>query len=308
MMNMKKSAKLSNRIIYSLYIDIPEDELDNQIPHADSVISKTLHTKQEFRKNYEFLKSMHEKYANKIGVEYRLYEYDKSYIEYKSWFNNNYPEITSYNIVNFYKLHILYKLSKEFDEVLYLDFDVIPVKYENFFEEWDLSKGIIIMDGTAESQKEIATEYEDLMRSRYQINSNRSPLAKYWNTRAMLNETGEGNGEYTVFNTGIIGANKYYLDKLDYFGDFRNILNLMTEIKEDPDSMFPEFVQKIFGYDNETIWGYKTLSKEIKWQKMNSKWHQFMDKWSYVEKDSTFVHCIKKDFNYMREYCEKNNI
>ena len=78
MMNMKKSAKLSNRIIYSLYIDIPEDELDNQIPHADSVISKTLHTKQEFRNNYEFLKSMHEKYANKIGVEYRLYEYDES--------------------------------------------------------------------------------------------------------------------------------------------------------------------------------------------------------------------------------------
>jgi hypothetical protein len=305
---MKKSPRKFSRIIYSLYIDIPEDELDYQNPHADSTISKTLHTKQEFRNNYEFLKSMHEKYANKIGVEYRLYEYDNSYIEYKSWFNNNYPEITSYNIVNFYKLHILYNLSKEFDEILYLDFDVIPIKYENFFEEWDLSKGIAIMDGTAKSQTDIASEHTSLAMSKYKNNSNRSPLAKYWNTRAMLNVNEEGTGEYTVFNTGIVGANKYHLDQLDYFGDFRNVLNFMTEVKEDPNSMFPEFIQKIFGYDNETIWGYKTLSKEIKWQKLNSKWHQFMDKWSYVEKDSTFVHCIKKDFNYMREYCEKNNI
>ena len=114
--------------------------------------------------------------------------------------------------------------------------------------------------------------------------------------------------QITVFNTGIIGANKYHLDKLDYFGDFRNTLNIMTEVKESPDSMFLAWIQSIFGYDNETIWGYKVLSKEIKWQKLNSKWHQFMDKWSYVEQDATFVHCIKKDFKYMREYCEKNNI
>ena len=96
--------------------------------------------------------------------------FNNSYIEYKSWFNNNYPEITSYNIVNFYKLHILYNLSKEFDEILYLDFDVIPIKYENFFEEWDLSKGIAIMDGTAESQKDIATEHASLVNSKYQNN------------------------------------------------------------------------------------------------------------------------------------------
>ena len=29
---------------------------------------------------------------------------------------------------------------KKYDEILYLDFDVVPMKNENFFEHWDLTK------------------------------------------------------------------------------------------------------------------------------------------------------------------------
>ena len=93
-----------------------------------------------------------------------------------------------YNIINFYKIHLLYQL--EYEEILYLDMDVIPVTKLNFFDEWDLSKGIAIMSGTAESQKSIDTDTRELLYLKYRTNSVRSPIAKYWNTRAMLTERG----------------------------------------------------------------------------------------------------------------------
>ena len=293
------------RIIYSLYVDIPEKELDEQPPHHDSNISKTLHTKLEFQKHYAWLKERHESYAKSIGVDYVLFEYDEEFEEYK---NGMPPEITAYNAVNFYKLKKLYDLSKEYDEILYIDFDVIPITIENFFEAWDLSKGIVIMDGTAESQRAIGTDTDDLKRQgRRAKQSNRSPVAKYWNTRAMLSETELGDGTYTVFNTGIIGACKKHLEELDYFGEFEENLELMKELHTN--EMYPEYVRQLFGYDNETLWGFKILGKELSWQDMKeSGWHHFVDKWNYIPKETKFVHMIKKDFDYVKEHCEKNNL
>ena len=83
-------------------------------------------------------------YANNINVPFRMFEYDDTYKKYEENFRNNYPFITTYNIVNFYKIHLLYELSKEFDEILFLDFDVIPLTTDNFFDVWDLNKGICV--------------------------------------------------------------------------------------------------------------------------------------------------------------------
>jgi len=293
------------KIIYSVYVDIPEKELDEQPPHHDSNISKTLHTKLEFKKHYAWLKERHESYAKSIGVDYILFEYDKELEEYV---NSMPPEITAYNALNFYKIKKLYDLSKEYDEILYLDFDVIPITTENFFEAWDLDKGIVIMEGTAESQKQIGADTEDLYRQGKRAKqSNRSPVAKYWNTRAMLSETELGNGTYTVFNTGIIGANKKHLQNLDYFGEFNENLKLMKELHTH--EMYPTYISQLFGYDNETLWGFKILGKELPWQDMKETgWHHFVDKWNYIPKDTKLVHMIKKDFDFIKEYCEKNNI
>ena len=97
-----------SKVIFSLYIDIPEKELDYQPAHWGSNISKTLHTKLEFKNHYGWLLESQRRYANHIDVEYKHYTYDNAYIEYKEWFNKNYPEITSYNIVNFYKILNIY--------------------------------------------------------------------------------------------------------------------------------------------------------------------------------------------------------
>ena len=114
------------RIIFSLYIDIDKSELDYQAPYAwdTEQLPKTEKTKLLFQEYYPWLKERHIDYSRTLGVDYTLYENDEKWYEFKKYFNKTYPQVTAYNVVNFYKIHLLYELSKEYDEVLYLDFDV----------------------------------------------------------------------------------------------------------------------------------------------------------------------------------------
>ena len=77
-----------------------------------------------------------------------MFEYDLRYQKFELEIKRHYPFITTYNIVNFYKLKLLYELSKTYDEILYLDFDVVCLTKDNFFDNWDLDKGIAVFDNT----------------------------------------------------------------------------------------------------------------------------------------------------------------
>lgn len=297
------------RIIYSLYIDIPKEDLDWQPPYHNEEIPKTQVTKNEFIKHYDWLKQKQMQYASAIEVEYKLFEYDEEYKKFKSYMNSNYSQVTEYCMVNFYKLHLLYQLTKDYDEILYLDFDVVPVTKENFFEAWDVTnKGLVIYRNTKEIDKTIPTLKKDKFKhgNRGYAHSNRSPTAKYWNSRAMLTASGY-SGENDVYNTGIVGISKEQCEQLGYWDNFNNTIELMDELKNEEDSMFPEFIQSMFGYDNETIWSYKTKINKVENQWLTEDWHHFMDKWDYIPRDTKFIHVINKHFDYVRGWCEKNN-
>lgn len=272
------------RVIYSLYVDI-----QNAVSHFEN--------KDKFNDNYEWLLDRHKQYAVLCGVEYKHYGYDKQYLEFAEQFG---PEISEYNIINFYKIHLMYQLANDFDEILYIDMDVVPVTSDNFFEEHDLSKGVAIMTGTADTQQKINT----LNTLRY-THDVRSPMAKWWNTKCLLSEGGYSS-EPEVFNTGIVGATATHLKQLNYFDNFFELLDQMKTMIDD--DFYPDSIRYMFGYDNETVWGYKTLSQNIPYQQLSKQWHFFMDKWSYIPKDSKLIHCISKDFKYVREWCEKNSV
>lgn len=300
------------RIIYSIYIDIPSDELDYQPPYHGETEDKNQKAKRVFRENYEWLTHMQKSWSNSIGIEYRQYTRDDKYLEFESFYKEKYPFVTTWNIVNFYKLHLMYELSKEgFDEILYLDIDVVPVSKLNFFEEWNLDHGIAILTNDPKIDRSLKT-IEDNARWRNKNNKSghsiRSPAAKYWNCYALLEEEGY-EPHNSVYNTGIVGISSKYLKQLDYFGDdFDYILNKMLDLKNDEFSMYPLWIQEIFGWDNETIWGFKTVQNEVPVQLLNEQWHHFMDKWNYIPDNTSLVHVINKNFNYVREWCEKNNI
>lgn len=279
------------RVIYSFYIEIPNDLL---VSHHESNV--------KFIDNYEWLLERQKQYAKTIGVEYIHFTHSKEFGDYQLWFNDNYPDISQYNIINFYKIHLMYELAKDYDEILYMDMDVIPVTQLNFFDEWDLSKGLALMTGTAPNQKPINTH--QMKRYTHHV---RSPMAKMWNSRCMLAENGMWVDEPDVFNTAIVGVRKEHLAKLGYFDNFEETLDIMSNMISDPD-FYPDSISYMFGYDNETLWGYKTYMNDVKYQVLGEQWHFFMDKWSYISRGAKFIHCVSKDFDYVRNWCEKNNL
>jgi len=293
------------KIIYSLYIDIPSNELDMCIPYYGETESKSIKTKREMKIYYDWLKHMHVQYAKSIGVNYILFEHDDKFKKYKEWFTSKYPMITSYNIVNFYKIHLMYELAKQYDEILYLDFDAVPLTRNSFFESWDLNKGIAILT----NKSHIDTTLHKIKRKEAEnyVGSVRSPTAKYWNCRAMLIESNR-SGVNDVFNTGIIGINRDHVNKLNYWENFDTLMDLMTEIIEDNYSMFPNHIQKLFGYDNETLWSYKVKINNVVTQFLTSDWHHFMDRWNYIPSETNIVHVINKNFEHVKNWYEKNNL
>ena len=284
------------KIIYSLWIDIPPGEF-YMAPKTG--VEKT-NTNSLFKKNYSKLKQAHQKYANKIGVEYKLFEYDEKYKEYYDFFRTNYPEINEYSIVNFYKIHLMYELAKKYDEILYLDFDVIPLTNENFFDAWDLDKGICVYN----NNMHVNSRNQPLHKLNH---TDRSPTAKYYNAQAMLIATGH-NPECDVINTGIIGAKREHIKQLKYFDDFRTTLDLMTKLRKEDDGMYLPNIRKMFAYDNETLFSYKLKATNTPHQWLDKSWHFFFDKIWYIPKTVKIVHCINKEFDVAWDRYEKNNI
>jgi hypothetical protein len=176
-------------------------------------------------------------------------------------------------------------LSKKYDEILYLDFDVIPFTNESFFNAWDLSKGICVYSNNDHVIKNIRVNH-----------SIRSPSAKYFNCHAMLLEHGL-NPKNDVINTGIIGARKEDIQKLDFFGKFKDTIDLMTELRNDTSGLYPQNIIDMFRYDNETIFSFKREVNNIEIQWLDDKWHYFLDKQKFIPKDTKLVHCICKDFD-----------
>lgn len=275
------------RVIYSFYIDLEESQL---VSHHES--------KKLFQDNYNWLLTKQQHYAKAVGVDYIHYTVDDSYKQYSKWFEINYPEISHYNIVNFYKIHLMYQLAEQYDEILYLDIDVVPVTEDNFFDQWDVNSAVAIKTGSDNPSDNPRTTFK----MKHHV---RSPVAKYWHSKCMLSDNGYSiNPE--VFNTGIVGVSSKLLKQLDYFSEFEQILDMMAIMPND--DFYPEKIRDLFGYDNETLWAYKTYINDVPFQQLDDDWHYFMYGWSYVRPTAKFIHCVSKKFSYVREWCEKNNL
>lgn len=81
-----------------------------------------------FEKYYSRIIESHKAYANSINVDYKLCE------TLPALFHT-----PTYDQINFGKYYHGEKLCEEYDEILYIDFDVIPNTTENFFEVFNIS-------------------------------------------------------------------------------------------------------------------------------------------------------------------------
>jgi hypothetical protein len=277
-------------IIFSIFIDIPKDKLDNPGWYENGAQVKTdksLNTKIALLNNADELKRRHKEYADSIGAEYILFEYTKEYEKFCELFN---PAISQYDIVNFYKHLLMYELSYKYDNVCYFDFDVVPNTTESIFDTFDMNKfAVAHSNQLAEWGKNIkASEYNTCIRN---------PSSKYWNTYAMLLEE-DHEPDNDVFNTGIMAASSKVIQEFDYFKDFDRIIELMTKLKHDKDSLYPQNIQRIFSYDNETVFSYlvQIQQTEIEWLPKDWHWIVDMSNKEMIDHRAKLYHVIDKQF------------
>ena len=278
-------------VVYSIYIDINEKNLDNPGWWENGVqikTNKSLETKLAFLRNYEKLNQVKKDYAENIGADYILFENDNQYKDYFKSFKKNYPQISEYDVVNFYKQWLMLKMAEKYDNVCYLDFDVIPNTKEDIFKAHKIDTHFACAENNS-----LAVWGKIIDSNRYNT-CIRNPASKYWNCHAMLFQEGY-EPETDVFNTAIMVSSSKIINQLNYFGNFDETLKLMSFVKNDKNSIYPHNIKRVFGYDNETVFAYKRVVNKIEIDYITDDWHWRVDTDIWKE-DAKMFHVMNKKF------------
>ena len=107
-------------IIFSIFIDLE----NNNGVHV--------YKANQLKDNLKLLVKLKEQYANHIGAEFKLFTNDNNWKIFKEKYKDY-----EYDVVNLYKIYLLEKLSNDYDNVLYLDLDVVPNTNECFFTKFN---------------------------------------------------------------------------------------------------------------------------------------------------------------------------
>jgi hypothetical protein len=276
------------KAIFSIYIKIEDENLDNPHNYRDDEVPKSKQTQLRLEKYKDQLHENKKKYAEFIGADYILFEKDNRYENFKSRF----VDLSEYDVINLYKIHLLDEMTKKYDSVLYLDYDVTILRNIDFFDYIPVHNAIGCYYTTAEENEIPKDNIYYFKGYRWDF---RSPHSKYWNAHALLSEE-DLDPENVVFNTGVVGASRKVMEKLDYFSDIDDVIQRMKSLKEN--SMYPPKVQAAFGYDNETIFSYKVKKNNVPIHYFDSDWHfkhSYKNKNSFI-KDTTSYHIDKQEF------------
>lgn len=251
------------KAIFSIYIEIPDERLDNPRGPKDDPVNKSKRTQERLANYSDRLYQNHADYAKSIGANYLHFTRDAEYEKFFAKF----PQLSEYDVVNLYKVHLLDKLTHNYDLVMYVDYDVYFTCDTDAFNYLKAEHCLCCDASNAEDSG------VKLWDTRYLKNYDkdfRSPEAKYWNAHAMLAEEDMEPDNY-VFNTGIMMASRKVMEKLGYFSDIHDVLDVMTDLKEN--SIYPSQIQDSFGYDNETIMSFKVKMNGVPVDRLSETWH-----------------------------------
>ena len=280
---------MKKKLVYSLYIDIPPDEIDEQKPYSWDTINKSERTRLELKKYANKLSAAHLEYAKAIGADYILFGDDKEYREFYDWLHKLQPTMSHYDILNFYKIWLFGNV--EHEKVLYLDFDVIPNTTEDFFDVWNVEDSVCLADSEQDARF-------NLLIGRMDSHDNRNPISKYWNAHAMLAYREYDTFDVRAWNTAIMGGTKDAIAKLHYFDDFENLMEYMKELQNDELSMYPPDIRQNFGFDNETVFGYRVIENNVPITLLNYYWHaRVLDVDEELDPNVKLFHMINKRFD-----------
>ena len=275
-------------IIYSIYIDNEEVNLNE----------KHLNTKNQLKKHYNKLVDVKKEYAKNCDAEFRIYGNDTFYQKFKSKFQG-----FEFDLINLYKIHLWEKLGKQYDNVLYLDLDVIPNTTESFFKVFDMNKICVYAPNAIKenvwtktmlkNHKKNIHDFEYLMSKTDKYNEYVKAMCK----RAMLAIDNKLDTDFFIANTAILGGNKNIISKLKFTERIDELINTLELAKKE--KFFGQNITNNFFANNEVFFHYLLDKYNISWYNIPKEWHTYYMKKDIIDENVNkvkMIHLINKRF------------
>ena len=274
-----------NNLIFSLYFRLEDSELEKE-DYNKNLFSRD---QQHYYQSHLILNKL--SYSKTNNCEFIMFDDEEDLNNFSNQFDSDTPK---YVIINFYKLHLLDKLSEEYDNILYLDHDVYLDTTNNIFKELDNNKMYVWFEDVKEDLLEYLNFYKDKdLYSRSYINKCLSTyLASY---------TFNWNLNFMKYNTGVILSNAKQIKKLrlNHYLDF--FINNYKQIYKNKD--IPESLRKKFKLNNEAMLSNIIAEEDIVIENLNGKWHTILtgvdSKNVFDRHESNFYHFINKQFKWI---------
>ena len=254
------------RIIFSLYTD-----------KVDSHTSANDYKKSQFEKYKQQLQLKQKDYAIQCKADYELFTTVQ----------------TNYNDIQFEKISKIEKLCKNYDEVLYFDFDVIPRTHDSFFEKFNLDNLCLYS---------VPTEYPTEV-----FHWRKDNPDWIWNPMDMFIKTCAKNamllldsivGTYSCVNTGVFGANKKSVEALAFTDRLSLCKRVLEEAMED--NIYPKDISSTWIPNNEVFVSYLIERFNIPFTDVGLPWNFILDhSTKSLSAGSHLVHCVNKEFSIL---------
>ena len=297
-------------IIYSIHIDIPHEKLEINSAYEGDQEPKSVKTKKQFEKFYHTLYQNKQHYADLCQADFKLFTQDADYDDFLKQMKRNASNLFDFDVINFYKLFLFEKLSQHYDQVLYLDFDVVINTKLNFFSQFDLNK---IHARAFNSDKNSAWHQSWLVK--YETNQlsfddvvkkhleKHNMFVKNTAKQAMLLvDMQQGND--LLINTAVLGGNKNSISKLNLFDRLEKFIDIFNTAKED--CFFGDAITDLFFLNNEVVFSYLIEKYDIPFVALDQTWHEIVWKDSHYHSkltESKFIHAIDKNFDKVFDKC-----
>jgi len=249
------------RIIYSLYTD-------NVLEHS----SVPDYKRNQFVKFRDQIIKSHKSYAKICNADYKLFT----------------TSVTDYDLIQFEKIYLLEKLVKEYDEVVYFDFDIVPQTTKSIFESFDLNSfcayGIIKKPTSDQMNSRLKND------SWHKMDMYSKTCAK--NAMLLLDDI---NGNDEMINTGVIAANKNAIQELKFSERYKYCHDKFEQAQID--NLYPEEINKSWIHNNEVYISYMIERFNIPYTNIGIQWNFILDRTCPNPSDAAYIlHHVNKEF------------
>lgn len=199
------------------------------------------------------------------------------------------PEVQDYDDLNIWKIKQWENHLNDYEEVMYLDFDIVPNTNISIFEKFNFDRLITHL---------IPTPLPRFTSSRFDLEDKESfvkTLDKYhWYIKTkqmkdmLMSQMIRPKNEW-MMNTGTFGGSRRVRDELKFSERLDEVKQVVDEVKDIDDRYF---------YNNETMLTYMIEKYNVPVENLPVHWHQLIlsDTDLRVCKTSSLIHVITKDF------------